>query len=114
MGDYRDLRAWQAADRLAHSVFNLAEQHWRPQDATIYDQLRRAALSVPLNLAEGHACGPGKRFRWHLGVAYGSAVETEAILRFLLARGVTVDGMLQQVSSVRALVYRLRERTPPE
>ena len=111
MTDYRGLWAWQAADRLAHMAFDLAEQRWRPQEGPVYDQLRRAALSVPLNIAEGHAFGPSKRCRSHLRIAYGSAVETEAILRFLGARTVPVELHQALASDVRALTFRLWQRS---
>ena len=46
----------------------------------IFDQLQRAALSVQLNIAEGYALKTSKRFRNHLDIAYGSAVETAELL----------------------------------
>jgi four helix bundle protein len=44
------------------------------------DQLQRAALSVQLNIAEGYALKSSRRFRNHLDIAYGSAVETAELL----------------------------------
>ena len=44
------------------------------------DQLQRAALSVQLNIAEGYALKSSQRFRNHLAIAYGSAVETAELL----------------------------------
>jgi four helix bundle protein len=113
MGDYRGLRAWQESNRLAHCVFDLAEKAWRPQNAPIFDQLRRASLSVSLNLAEGHAYGAGGRCRAHFRIAYGSAVETEACLRFLDERGMRLSEVLEMARSVRALTYRLWQRSRP-
>jgi four helix bundle protein len=46
----------------------------------IFAQLQRAALSVQLNIAEGYALKTSKRFRNHLDIAYGSAVETAELL----------------------------------
>jgi four helix bundle protein len=46
----------------------------------IFEQLQRAALSVQLNIAEGYALRTSKRFRNHLDIAYGSAVETAELL----------------------------------
>jgi four helix bundle protein len=45
-----------------------------------YPKLQRAALSVQLNIAEGYALRTSKRFRNHLDIAYGSAVETAELL----------------------------------
>ena len=46
----------------------------------VFAQLQRAALSVQLNIAEGYALRTSKRFRNHLDIAYGSAVETAELL----------------------------------
>ncbi len=46
----------------------------------VFSQLQRAALSVQLNIAEGYALKTSKRFRNHLDIAYGSAVETAELL----------------------------------
>ena len=46
----------------------------------VFSQLQRAALSVQLNIAEGYALRTSKRFRNHLDIAYGSAVETAELL----------------------------------
>ncbi len=111
MADYRGLRAWQVANALALEVFRLADQHWSPRYASIWDQLRRAALSVPLNLAEGHAQGPGARCRFHFRVSYGSAIETAALLDFLSRLGIATGTLPQQAESARALTYRLWQKS---
>ena len=111
MADYRGLRAWQAANALALGVFDLADRHWVPKHACVWDQLRRAALSIPLNLAEGHAQGPGARCRFHFRVSYGSAVETSAILDFLGQLGIDTAQLVGQAEETRALTYRLWQRS---
>jgi four helix bundle protein len=111
MGDFRSLRAWQAADRLALGVFHLADANWSPKHACVWDQLRRAALSVSLNLAEGHAQGPGARCRFHFRVSYGSAVETRVLLDFLSRLGIETTELLSAANETRALTYRLWQRS---
>lgn len=105
--------AWKASDALALDVFLLAERHWRPGHAAIWDQLRRSALSVPLNIAEGHAHGPGKRCRSHFRIAYGSAVETHALIDFLLRLGIPLQSLTGRTGEVRALTYRLWQKSRP-
>jgi four helix bundle protein len=114
MSDYTSLRAWQQAHALAHATFDLIEAHWSGPLGSTFEQLRRAALSVPLNIAEGHAMGPGGRCRYHLRIAYGSAVETEAVLRFLGERTIPTAPLLPMVAATRALTYRLWQRSRPE
>ena len=65
---------------MAIASIRLARDAWKPFAAALFGQLQRAALSVQLNIAEGYAYGPGKRFRAHLEIAYGSAIETADLL----------------------------------
>ena len=108
---YRNLRAWQAADELAVAIFVLAGQHWTPPNACVWDQLRRASLSVALNLAEGYAQGPGARCRLHFRIAYGSAIETAALLDFLTRVGIDTTHLTAGADATKAMVYRLWQRS---
>ena len=87
MRDHTSLIAWQVADRVATEVFEIATTHWKPVLGPAWDQLKRSSLSTPLNLAEGYRWRPGARWRFHLKVANGSALETTEVLRFLLKLG---------------------------
>jgi len=49
----------------------------------VFAQLQRASLSVQLNIAEGYALRSPRRFRNHLEIAYGSAVESRELLEIL-------------------------------
>ena len=80
------------------------------------EQLQRAALSVQLNIAEGYALKSSKRFRNHLDIAYGSAVETSDLLELcgqmeLLGRDVTeltLGRCHRSQQLIRGLINRLR------
>ena len=80
MRDHKSLLAWQEAHAVVLTLFPAIRQieHWYANP--IFDQLQRAALSVQLNIAEGYALRTSKRFRNHLDIAYGSAVETAELL----------------------------------
>ena len=77
----------------------------------VFSQLQRAALSVQLNIAEGHALRTSKRFRNHLDIAYGSAVETAELLELcsdldLLSTEMITD-MLQRCRHCQRLLRGL-------
>jgi four helix bundle protein len=80
------------------------------------DQLQRAALSVQLNIAEGYALKSPKRFRNHLDIAYGSAVETAELLELtselgLLPNdclGITIQRCHRSQGLLLGLIKRLR------
>lgn len=107
MSSYRDLLAWQLARENALDIYRYADRCWTPQRAAPLDQLRRAALSVQLNIAEGQASGPGPRCRFHLRVAHASAVETHDLLCFLQDLGADLRPEIQRSLSVQRLTFRL-------
>jgi four helix bundle protein len=81
---YRELIAWQKAMKFVTEIY-LATQHF--PSAELYglrSQLRRAAVSVPSNIAEGQARFSQKEFHHFLSQARGSLVEIETQL--LIAR----------------------------
>ena len=80
MQNYRSLDAWKLAHRLAIDVSRSVDRHWRPRGAACFDQLRRAAISVPANIVEGYALGTSPQFARHLRIAIGSAAEAEYLV----------------------------------
>jgi four helix bundle protein len=95
-------------------VIWLARDAWRPCAAALYAQLQRASLSVELNIAEGYTFGDSPTFTRHLGIAYGSAVETAELLRL----GIEADALprarareiLLHADSARVLLLGLLKR----
>jgi four helix bundle protein len=93
--DHTSLRAWQEAHAISVEVIQLARSSWKPYAAALFSQLQRASLSVQLNIAEGYTFGESPTFTRHLGIAYGSAVETGELLRLALDAGVIEEAPLQ-------------------
>lgn len=81
MRDHRSLHAWQEAHAVSLGVIELSRHAWRPYAAALFAQLQRASLSTELNLAEGYTYGDSATFTRHLGIAYGSSVESAELLR---------------------------------
>jgi len=69
----------------------MSRDSWKPYASAIFGQLQKASLSVELNIAEGYSFGDTRSFTRHLGVAYGSAVETAELLRLGLEAEVIPD-----------------------
>jgi four helix bundle protein len=80
MHDFRRLQVWTKARELAVSVDRLTRTFPRHDRGVVGGQLRRSALSIPSNIAEG--CGKGSRKETvrFLQIAAGSAKETESHL----------------------------------
>ena len=74
---YRDLLAWQKAVALVLEIYRRTESFPKAEIYGLVSQLRRAAVSVPSNIAEGHARRSTGEFRQFLGYALGSLTEME-------------------------------------
>ena len=88
MYSHKSLEAWKVAQQLACGCFLLAKDYWKPWAAALFGQLQRSALSVQLNIAEGWSFNRSPTYTRHLGIAYGSAVETGDLLE--IAQSVTL------------------------
>jgi four helix bundle protein len=75
--DFRDLKVWQKAHELTLAVYRVTAGFPREEQYGIVSQLRRAAASVPANLAEGRCRRTDRDFGRFVGIALGSASETE-------------------------------------
>ena len=76
-GTYEDLQAWQKAMDFVADVYRVTMQFPKDELYGITSQLRRAAVSVPSNIAEGQGRQTTGEFRQFLGQARGSLLETE-------------------------------------
>ena len=82
---FEDVPVWQEARMLVNTIYNLIESSQKLQkDYSLIDQLKRATISVLLNIAEGFERGSNKEFANFLNIAKGSAGEVRAILYILL------------------------------
>ena len=83
---YKKLIAWQIADRLAWEIYRLTDKFPKDELYGLTSQLRRAALSVPLNIVEGYARGSKNEFRQFLKISLGSLAESGYLVEFALRR----------------------------
>lgn len=77
VSSYKDLVVWQKSVDLVVEVYALTEMFPQQEIYGLTSQMRRAAVSIPSNIAEGRRRGTRKDFRHFLLVAYGSGSELE-------------------------------------
>lgn len=83
---FEDIEAWQTARQLANLIYDLTDQGAFARDYSLKDQIRRAAVSVMSNIAEGFESRTQALFIDLLGRAKGSAGEVRSQLYIALDR----------------------------
>jgi four helix bundle protein len=116
---FEDLEVWQMAMALAEECYRLTARFPRDEIYTLTAQMRRAAISVPSNVAEGHGREGTASFIQHLRVAQGSLKElqTQVILskRLAMAPEAELDPLLKKCERIgkmlRSLIRTLQARS---
>ncbi|MBQ4511571.1 MAG: four helix bundle protein [Anaerolineaceae bacterium] len=85
INNYKDLKVWQKSMDLAFMVYRLVKILPREELYSLSDQMRRAVVSIPSNIAEGCQRGSIKEYIHFLYIAKGSLAELETQL--LLCKG---------------------------
>lgn len=110
MSDHRDLLAWREAMSLVETVYRDTGNFPRDEVFGLRAQIRRAAVSVPSNIAEGSGRNSPGELRQFVGIACGSLAELETPLE-LAARLGFLDAdatAIRQTDRVAKLVNALR------
>lgn len=77
---YKDLEIWKKSVELAKDIYIITKDFPKSETFALVNQIRRAVLSIPSNMAEGHARQHKKEFKQFLFVALGSLAELETQL----------------------------------
>jgi len=80
MNNYKDLKVWQKSVDLAVKVYQVTKDFPREEVYGLTSQLRRSAISIPSNIAEGAGRNSKNDFRNFLGISNGSSCELETQL----------------------------------
>ena len=77
---FKDLQIWQKAMNLSYIIYKMVKKLPKEERYSLSDQMRRAAISVPSNIAEGYGRYSSKEYARFLTFARGSAYELESQL----------------------------------
>jgi four helix bundle protein len=116
---FRDLEAWRRAMRLTVETYRVSGQFPNSERFGLTQQIRRAAVSVPSNIAEGHSRRTRQAYINHLNIALGSLAEFETQIILAVNLGFVAEKEVGQLSKflletgqlVMALVHALEK--PP-
>jgi four helix bundle protein len=114
MADFKRLHVWQRAHALSLSVDRASKKIRASQYASVRNQIFRAAVSIPANIAEGRRQRSEKEFARFLSIALNSASELEYHL--ILARDTKIIpesefvSLVSETITVRKMLYALLKR----
>ena len=107
MGDYRRLSVWRTAHELALEVYRCTRTWPKAEQFGIGEQLRRAAVSIGANIAEGCGRNGDAELRRFLNIALGSANELHFLLRFATDLGLLEGSVGDRLQAETLAVCRM-------
>ena len=106
---FKDLIVWQRSYKLVLAIYKATRNFPKSEDYGLSQQMRRAAVSIPSNIAEGYGRKHKAEYNQFLSIAYGSLLELET--QFLLAKDLeyvienqSIEKLLKEVGS---MLYRM-------
>ena len=105
--NYQELIVWQKAMDLVEEVYIASKSFPREEIYGLTSQLRRAAVSIPSNIAEGQGRRTTPDFLRHLSIAYGSLREAETQIMIATRLRYLSQGKCQDVMRITGEVGRL-------
>ncbi|MCL2304234.1 MAG: four helix bundle protein [Planctomycetaceae bacterium] len=112
--DYRDLIVWEKGMELAESVYSVSSQFPKSETYGLVSQIRKAAVSVPSNIAEGQGRYSDADFARFLSIANGSVkeVETQLLLavRLSYVQNIQIHSCMNLCSEIARLIAGLRNK----
>lgn len=110
--DYKELLVWQRGRKLVKDVYHITENFPEEEKFVLTSQLRRSAISIPSNIAEGHIRGGKKDYSRFLSIAIGSAAELET--QIILASDLNLisneNSILEEITVLRKMLNSLRNK----
>jgi four helix bundle protein len=109
---FKELRVWQGAMGLVEGVYSLSLAFPAEENYGLKSQIRRAAVSIPSNIAEGHTRASTREYLNHLSIAQASLAEVETQLeiavrlRYLSLQ--QVDSAVTDIQTLGRQLHALR------
>ena len=114
--DYKDLKIWQKGFSLTEKVYELTNSFPKKEQYSLTDQIRRAAISVPSNIAEGFGRASKKHFHSFLRISLGSLSELETQIMLSKSVGYTkdIDEIIVLISEIQKMIGKIISKSCPK
>lgn len=111
MNNYKNLKIWQRSMTLVELIYKETYEFPTEEKYGLINQLKRAALSIPSNIAEGSSRQSKKEFNYFLSIALGSCYEVntqiELAKRLFITESTTADSILEELNQVEKMILGL-------
>jgi four helix bundle protein len=104
---YKDLIVWQKSMDLVDVIYQMTRTFPKEEVYGLTNQLRRAAVSIPSNIAEGHARRSTQEFHRYLSIARGSLAEVETQLLIAQRLGYLSADQLSPILSLQVEINKM-------
>lgn len=115
---HRDLIVWQKSMDLVDEIYTLTRQFPVNERLGLISQIRRAAVSVPSNLAEGHSRGSRRDYTQFVSIAKGSLMELQTQLLIAMRQEFCaksdVQNALRSLGEIERMLTALRKKLAAE
>ena len=114
MHQYKKLKIWQKVIELNLLVYENSIRFPREERFGLTQQIRRSAVSIPSNIAEGSGRMSEKEFKYFLSIAYGSCCEldTQIIIanKYNYLSSKNYDRIVKMISEIQRMIFGLMEK----
>lgn len=112
MKSHHDLDVWKNSILLVTEIYKVTESFPKSEQYGLTNQIRRCAVSIPSNIAEGAARASKKEFSHFLSVALGSIAELETQLiisnNLMFLEKNHLDRLLESIVTIRKMIFGLK------
>ena len=105
--DYKELQVWQKAMDLVVEIYKISKLLPKEETYGISDQIRRAAVSIPSNIAEGESRNSAKEFIQFLSIARGSLAELETQLLICIKVNMLSEDNITEAQNITTEVGKM-------
>ena len=107
INSYKDLIVWQKSKQLAVLIYSLTSEFPKDEQYSLVSQIRRSAISIIANIAEGRGRGTRKDFTNFLHIALGSCLELEAELSISKELKFGIIGKYEEIELLNVEVMKM-------
>jgi len=113
MNNYKELKIWQKSVELAVHIYEITKSFPKEEIYGLTSQLRRSAISISSNIAEGAGRNTKKDFSNFLGISYGSSceLETQMIIaeKVKLIDQLALKSVQQRIDEIQKMNWSLKK-----